>query len=190
LALPKGIALRLVNGEEAVQHLDELTALFREVYAEAPYQWGDEHADLFAKRFVGQSRDAGFTLIEARSSGELIGFGFGVTLAPTTPWWQNLLTPLPDETTHEYVDRTFALVELLVRKPWRRRHVAETIHRHLMQDRHEERATLTVLPAADAAQAAYAKWGWQTVAQKRNPLPGSPVFDVLVKELRRPARVH
>ncbi|MGH4014722.1 MAG: hypothetical protein ACRDSL_12510 [Pseudonocardiaceae bacterium] len=51
------------------------------------------------------------------------------------------------------------------------------------RDRPEERATLTVMPAATAAQAAYAKWGWRKVAQKRNPLPGSPIFDVLVKEL-------
>jgi len=35
---------------------------------------------------------------------------------------------------------------------------------------------------ADPAQRAYAKWGWRAVAQKRNPLPGSPIFDVLVKE--------
>jgi len=168
-----------------VQQLNEFTALYREVYAEPPYEWGDEHADLFSKRFAGQSRDAGFNLVEARSGNELIAFGFGVTLAPTSPWWQNLLTPLPDTITQEYEGRTFALVELLVRKPWRRRHVAETIHQQLMQDLPEERATLTVLPAADAAQAAYAKWGWQRVAQKRNPLPGSPVFDVLVKELRR-----
>ncbi|MGH4014760.1 MAG: hypothetical protein ACRDSL_12705 [Pseudonocardiaceae bacterium] len=52
-----------------------------------------------------------------------------------------------------------------------------------MQDRHEERATPTVMPAAHAAQAAYAKWDWRKVAQKRNPLPGSPIFDVLVKKL-------
>ena len=42
---------------------------------------------------------------------------------------------------------------------------------------------LTVLPAAAPAQAAYAKWGWHQVAQKRNPLPGSPLFDVLIKQL-------
>jgi hypothetical protein len=52
-----------------------------------------------------------------------------------------------------------------------------------LQDRREERATLTVLPAAEAAQAAYAKWGWRKVAQQRNPLPGSPVFDVMVRML-------
>jgi hypothetical protein len=57
-------------------------------------------------------------------------------------------------------------------------------HAHLLlKDRAEERATLTVLPAAAPAQAAYRKWGWHQVAQKRNPLPGSPLFDVLIKQL-------
>jgi hypothetical protein len=109
--------------------------------------------------------------------------GFGVTLQPTTPWWQNLVTPLPTEVTREYLGRTWALVELLVREPWRRRHIAQTIHDRLLSGRLEERATLTVLPTAAAAQAAYAKWGWQKAAQKRNPLPGSPIFDVMLKQL-------
>lgn len=186
MPLPESIVFRVVGAEEAVQHADEFTALFREVYTEPPYGWDDVYADLFSKRFAGQCRDAGFGLVEARSGEELIAFGFGVTLAPTTPWWQNLVTPLPETITQEYVGRTFALVELLVRKPWRRQHIAETIHHQLMQDRYEERATLTVLPTADAAQAAYVKWGWQKVAQKRNPLPGSPVFDVMIKKLREP----
>jgi hypothetical protein len=112
--------------------------------------------------------------------------GFGVALKPTTPWWQNLLAPLPPEITQEYPGRTWALVELLVREPWRGHHIAQTIHDNLVADRDEERATLTVLPAATPAQAAYAKWGWQKVAQKRNPLPGSPIFDVMLKQLREP----
>jgi hypothetical protein len=60
------------------------------------------------------------------------------------------------------------------------------MHDLLLHDRPEERATLTVLPAAAPAQAAYRKWGWHRVAQKRNPLPGSPLFDVLLKQLLHP----
>jgi hypothetical protein len=170
-----------VDSEEAAGRLVELTSLYGEVYAEPPYEWGREHAELFVDRFHGQRRQDGFTLIEAREDGQLVGMGFGVTLLPNTPWWQNLTTPTSESITQEYPNRTFALVELLVRAPWRRRHVAETIHDRLLRSRVEERATLTVLPAATAAQAAYRKWGWQTVAQKRNPLPGSPIFDVMVK---------
>jgi hypothetical protein len=72
---------------------------------------------------------------------------------------------------------------MLVRAPWRRRHAARGLHDLLLENRPEERATLTVLPAAAPAQSAYRKWGWPWVAQKRNPLPGSPLFDVLVKQL-------
>jgi hypothetical protein len=165
LSPPEVIDFRVVGSDEALRHVDELADLYYEVYAEPPYEWGKEHVELFSKRFAGQCRDAGFGLIEARNNDQLIAFGFGVTLAPTTPWWQNLITSVSDDVTREHDGRTFALVELLVRRPWRRLHVAETIHARLLQDRREERATLTVLPAAEAAQAAYAKWGWRKVAQ-------------------------
>ena len=178
------INFQFVDGEQANQHLDELAELYAEVYAEPPYEWGDDHVSLFRKWFDVQCRQQGFTLVEARQGDELVGIGFGVTLLGNTPWWQNLVTPLDAEVTHEWPQRTFALVELLVRSPWRRQHIAESIHNLVLKDRPEERTTLTVLPAASAAQAAYARWGWQKVAQKRNPLPGSPVFDVLVKALR------
>ncbi len=164
-------------------HLDELRALYGEVYAEPPYEWGDEHAALFAERFQVQRRQEGFALAEARDGPDLAGFAFGVTLQPSTPWWHHLTTPLPAAITTERPGRTFALVELLVRARWRRRGTAQAMHDLLLKDRPEERATLTVLPAATPAQAAYRRWGWQKVAQKRNPLPGSPLFDVLVKRL-------
>jgi GNAT superfamily N-acetyltransferase len=174
------------DGDQAAAHLGELRALYREVYAEPPYVWGEDHAALFAERFEVQRRQEGFTLIEARDGTELAGFTFCVTLQPTTPWWHNLTTTLPAEITTERPGRTLALVELLVRPSWRRHHIAQGMHDLLLEGRPEERATLTVLPAAEPAQAAYRKWGWKRVAQKRNPLPGSPLFDVLIKELAHP----
>lgn len=178
------ITFQMIDGEEAVAHLAELRALYSEVYAEPPYEWGDDHAALFADRFEVQRRQDGFALVESRDGHELAGFAFGVTLRPSTPWWQNLTMALPTEVTTERPGRTFALVEMLVRARWRRRHIAQALHDLLLKDRLEERATLTVLPAAAPAQAAYRKWGWRKVAQKRNPLPGSPLFDVLVKPLQ------
>lgn len=181
------ITLEMIDdSDQAAAQLGELRALYREVYAEPPYEWGEDHAALFADRFQVQCRQEGFSLVEARDGTELAGFTFGVTLQPTTPWWHNLTTTLPAEITTERPGRTLALVELLVRAPWRRHHIARGIHDLLLKDRREERATLTVLPAAAPAQAAYRKWGWQRVAQKRNPLPGSPVFDVMIKELTHP----
>jgi GNAT superfamily N-acetyltransferase len=170
-----------LDGDQAAAILDELTELYREVYAEPPYEWGDEHAALFRERFEGQRQAPGFALVTARMNGELIGFTFGVTLRPSTPWWQKLVEPLPDDVTQEWEGRTFALVELLVRAPWRRQHIGQNLHDLLLDRRNEERATLTVLPTAEAARAAYDDWGWEVIGLKRNPLPGSPVFEVRIR---------
>jgi GNAT superfamily N-acetyltransferase len=177
------VTFRLLDGERALTHLDELRAIYSDVYAEPPYDWKEEHANLFVERFKVQASQNGFALVEARNDTELTGLAFGVTLQPSTPWWHNLVEPLPEEVTEERPGRTFAVVELVVRKAWRRQHIAQTLHDLLLDNRTEERATLTVLPAALPAQEAYAKWGWQKVGQKRNPLPGSAVFDVLVRRL-------
>jgi ribosomal protein S18 acetylase RimI-like enzyme len=177
------IALEMIEGEQAISHLDELRALYVEVYAEPPYEWGDEHAALFTERFQTQCRQDGFALVEARDHRELAGIVFGLTVQPSSGWWQNLTTTLPAEVTTERPGRTFAIIELLVRAPWRRQHIAEAMHDLLLRDRPEERAILTALPAAAPAQAAYQKWGWHKVAQKRNPLPGSPLFDLLIRPL-------
>jgi hypothetical protein len=89
------VTFHQLDGEQALKHLDELRDLYTEVYGEPPYEWGSDHADLFIERFHVQARQPGFALVEARQGTELVGLGLGVTLQPTTPWWQHLMTPLP-----------------------------------------------------------------------------------------------
>jgi hypothetical protein len=60
------------------------------------------------------------------------------------------------------------------------------MHDLLLHARPEERAILTALPTAVPAQEAYRTWGWRKIAQRHNPLPGSPLFDVLVREIAHP----
>jgi len=180
------ITMEKISGERAVSHLGELRVLYAEVYADPPYEWADEHASLFADRFEAQCRQDSFALVEARDGQDLVGVAFGLAVKPvsgSSGAWQNLTSTLPTEVTAEWPGRTFFIVELLVRAPWRRQHIAEAMHDLLLKDRPEERAMLTALPAAEPAQAAYRKWGWRKVAQKHNPLPGSPLFDVLLKPL-------
>jgi hypothetical protein len=177
------IELNDADGDEAARRIDEYSEIYAEVHAEPPYSWGAEYTDLFRRRFETHRQQDGFALVEARTAGTLIGVGFGTTLTPATSWWQNLLIPLPLDVTEERPGRTWALAELMIHPRWRRLHLAEAIHDRLLDDRTEERATLTVLPAAAAAQAAVRKWGWEKLGQKRNPLPGAPIFDVMVKTL-------
>ncbi|MGW5648230.1 GNAT family N-acetyltransferase [Saccharopolyspora sp. NPDC003752] len=178
------VEFRRVPVEEAGQLGDELGEIYREVFSERPYQYGDEHVRLFKDRFAVQHQRPGAGLVVARdSTGEMAGFSFGLTMPPKASWWTDLTTEVEPGMTDEPPGRTFVLIELLVRRPWRRAGVAARLHDLLLEDRPEERATLTVQPAAGPAQHAYANWGWKKVAQKRNPLPGSPIFDVLIKDL-------
>jgi hypothetical protein len=177
------IELHDADGAQAARRVDEYSDVYAEVHAEQPYSYGEEYTDLFRRRLDTQGRQDGFMLVEARTTGTLIGIGLGVTLTPTTNWWQNLIIPLPPDVTEERPARTWALTDLMVLAPWRRLHLAKAIHDRLLEGRPEERATMTVLPAAAAAQAAALTWGWQKLGQKRNRLPGAPIFDVMVKTL-------
>jgi ribosomal protein S18 acetylase RimI-like enzyme len=176
------IAFELLDGAQAAAHEADLQALHAEVYADPPYL-RDEDAAGFARRFRVQRRQPGFVLAEARSGGYLVGYAAGMPLRPSTSWWRDVTTPLPDDVTSEHQGRTFALVELLVRAPWRRQHIGQALHDLILRGRPEERATLAVLPAASPAQHAFRSWGWRKVARRREPGPGSPVSDVLVATL-------
>jgi GNAT superfamily N-acetyltransferase len=177
-----GITFQLLHGRQAATDAAELQALHAEVYAAAPFE-DDDDAEVFAGRFRVQCRQPGFVLAEARHGGYLIGYAAGMPLRPSTSWWRNLTTPLPGEVTAEHPGRTFALTDLLVRASWRRQGIGAGLHDLILRDRREERATLTVLPAAAPAQSAFRNWGWRKIGRTRDPGPGSPVSDVLVTTL-------
>lgn len=177
-----GLTYRLLDGRQADAHAAELQALHAEVYAEQPCD-RDDDAARFADRLRVQRRQPGFVLAEARHGGYLVGYAAGMPLRPSTSWWRELTTPLPEQVTAEYAGRTFALTELVVRASWRRQGTGRTLHDLILRDRREERATMTVLPAATPAQRAFRNWGWRKVGRTRDSRPGSPVADVLVKAL-------
>jgi ribosomal protein S18 acetylase RimI-like enzyme len=176
------ISFQLLDGMQAAGHAAELLALQSEVYAGLPYrrETGDAR---FAARFSVQVRQPGFALAEARSGGYLIGCAAGMPLRPSTSWWRDLTTPLPDQVTAEQPGRTFALIELLVRSSWRRQGIGRSLHDLILASRGEERATLVVPSTATAAQTAFQKWGWRKLARTRNSGPGSLASDVLLTDL-------
>jgi GNAT superfamily N-acetyltransferase len=176
------IAFRLLDGAAAAVQVADLHALHAEVYADPPYERRDD-AVSFAERFGVQRRQPGFVLAAAHRGGYLVGYGAGMPLRPSTSWWRDLTTSLPADVTAEYPGRTFALIELLVRASWRRQGIGRGLHELILQNRREERATLTVLPTATAAQSAFHSWGWRRVARTRGAEPGPPVLDILVVTL-------
>jgi GNAT superfamily N-acetyltransferase len=181
-----GITFRLLEGNDGATVADaELLALRAEVC-------GDDNGDgdgngapaaTTARQLRVRRRQPGFVLAEGRHGGYLVAYASGLPLRPSTSWWKDLTTQLPDNVTAEYPGRTFALTELLVRQSWRRQGIGRALHDLILDGRAEERATLTVPPGAAAAQAAFRSWGWRRLARTRGQGQDAPVLDVLLTGL-------
>jgi ribosomal protein S18 acetylase RimI-like enzyme len=160
--------IRVLDPFEAGEQLDEITDLYLTVYSEPPYsETADDAADFRDRQFPNRAQRDGFRMVTARAGEELVGFVFGHTLPADTGWWSGLLEPAPPEFTKETGDRSYAVIELVVRPDWRRRGVAAAMMKALLADRPEERAVLLVRPDAPAAVATYAAWGWRRVGPLR-----------------------
>jgi GNAT superfamily N-acetyltransferase len=170
-----GVTFELLDAAAAAAREDDVRALHAEVCADDPAR--------FAARYRTARRQPGFVLAEARHGAFLVGYAFGMPLRPSTSWWRQLTTPLPEEVTAEHPGRTFALAELVVRPAWRRQGTGRSLHDLILVGRPEERATVSVTPEATAAQSAFRSWGWRRVARTRDAGPGSPVADVLLMAL-------
>ena len=177
------ITFGVLDGTQASAHAEQLQALHAEVRACAARP-GRLGAARFPDRFRVQRRQPGYVLAEARHGGYLVGYASGFPLRPSTSWWRNVTTALPGEVTAEHpgphvrADRSCRGWA-----PWRRQGIGSALHDLVLRDRPEERATLTVPPAAVPAQAAFRAWGWRKVARTRDAGTGSSVSDVLVLTL-------
>lgn len=183
------VTYQRIHGPEAAGLLDAFLPAYEEVYVEPPYSEGPREVAEFIERFHRQARRPGFRLVLAREREEVVGFAFGYRLPADTLWWNGLLTPLPEQFTRETGERTFAIIELAVRKPWRRRGIAAALHSRLIDDLGVERITLTMRPEPEAApaQRAYQAWGYVKVGQSQ-PWDEAPVYDSMVLGLGRAAR--
>lgn len=169
-----GMTFQLMDGRQATALSSELLAVRSDVWGNTPQA---------ADRFRVQCRQPGFVLALASHGSYLIGYAAGMPLRPSTSWWRQLTTPLPDTVTTEHAGRTFALTDLLVRAAWRRQGVGQTLHDLVLSSRTEERATLVVTPDATAAQAALQSWGWRKVARSLDPDHGTAVLDLMLRSL-------
>ena len=170
------------DGEAARDHLDVVRDLYAEVYAEPPYREGPEDVAGFAADWPRRVGQPGFRLVLTHAGAEPGGFAFGHQLVPGTRWWDGALEPLPQELTHERPGRTFAVIELAVRNPYRRQGLGRTLHDSLLHGRSEERVTLLVRPEAEAARRLYDNLGYRAVGRIR-PGEDTPRYNALLLEL-------
>jgi ribosomal protein S18 acetylase RimI-like enzyme len=160
----------------------EVLSVFREAYAERL----DEpffHPDRFWERVESYASRDGFRLVTGRLEGQLVGFTLGGLLPPDTAWWRGLKSDVDAAFRHETGSRTFAIYELQVRPAVRRRGYAKALSSELLDGLAVERATLLVRAENVPAYTAYQSWGFEVIG-KMQPFDDSPVYQVMVKELR------
>lgn len=177
--MPDDIIVARTDGADIDEILPEMTNLYREVYAEPPYNSGPLFdIDAFQTRTRRQATRAGFTLITARDDDtSMIGFAFGVPFA-AHQWWSGEATPPPAEIL---AAPKFAVIELVVRQSRRGHGIGHNLMTTLLADRPEPYAFLTAFPDA-AAREVYRRWGWTQVGTAHHT-PDSPVLDSLVLPL-------
>jgi ribosomal protein S18 acetylase RimI-like enzyme len=166
------------SGDQTLAMLAEITAFYEEVHAEDA---DDESHELFSRptfiaRTVSQAQTKGFELVTATSNELLVGFSFGYPLSPGR-WWGEC-TPPPEEVLASY---KFAVIELNVRKAFRRQGIGKKLLDELLAARPEKFATLATITGS-TANAMYLRWGWYKVGVFLTP----PPMDALVIPLREP----
>ncbi|MFC9285818.1 GNAT family N-acetyltransferase [Streptomyces sp. NPDC057052] len=177
------IVYERIDSQNAAAQLDRFLSAYEEVYAEAPYNEGPSDVAEFIEHYAVHARRPGMRLVLASDGAEVVGFTYGYYLAPDTRWWRNLQdVTLPDDFTREDGRRTFVVIELAVRKAWRRRGVAAALHEQLTSGLNAERVTLTVRPEpeAEAARCAYESWGYRTVGTS-HPWDEAPLYACMVR---------
>ena len=135
--------------------IDEMTQIYDEVYAEPPYNSGSLwQRDAFLDRTTRQAARSGFAIVLARSVGDgLVGYSFGLPFDEGR-WWSGNASEPPSEILSA---SKFAVIELIVRKPWRGRGIGRQLHDRLLADRPEHYAILTAVTTAPARQI-YQRW--------------------------------
>ncbi|WP_409469383.1 GNAT family N-acetyltransferase [Streptomyces sp. HC307] len=172
-----------MDGPAAAQAEDAFRLVYAEAFAEPPYnETADDVAATF-RRFRSQARKATFRATLARTEdGEPVGMAYGYPLGPNTRWWDQLTEPVPDDMRREDGRRTFGLMELAVRGPWRGQGIARRLHKTLLEGIEAERMLLNVHPDSKAASAAYRGWGYRKVGEAR-PWEGADLHDVMLLDL-------
>jgi ribosomal protein S18 acetylase RimI-like enzyme len=184
MSAAEAVTVEALSGSEAAQAEQAFRLVYAEVFAEPPYnETADDVADTF-RRFRAQTRKATFRGALARTAdGEPVGMAYGYPLGANTSWWDHLIEPVPEEMRREDGHRTFGIMEMAVRAPWRGQGIARRLHETLLFGGSEERSLLNVHPENRAAQAAYRAWGYRKVGEAR-PWTGADLHDVMLLDRR------
>ncbi|MFJ5546601.1 GNAT family N-acetyltransferase [Streptomyces sp. NPDC093225] len=178
------VVLERLDGAGAVRATDAFRLVYAEAFAEPPYRETADGVAAAFRRFPDHAGRSGFRAVLARTGdGEPIGMAYGFPLLADTVWWDELTEPVPEDVRREDGHRTFGLLELAVRGPWRGQGVARRLHGTLLDSIGAERVLLNVHPASAAASAAYRAWGYRKVGAAGPWGAAADLYDVMLLDL-------
>jgi ribosomal protein S18 acetylase RimI-like enzyme len=181
---PTEVAVQRLDGPAAATAECAFRLVYAEAFAEPPYGESEEDVAASFRRFRSQCRKTSFVgALAWDKGGEPAGMAYGYPLSHRTRWWDHLTVPVPDDMRREDGRRTFGLMELAVRSPWRRLGIARRLHQTLLQGTGADRVLLNVHPDGAPALAAYRAWGYAKVGEAR-PWAEADLHDVMVLNLR------
>ncbi|MFF3819635.1 GNAT family N-acetyltransferase [Streptomyces bluensis] len=150
-----------------------------DVHADA---YADDMDDPFNQRFAWfvdhWSSAEGFTCVVAYDGNEPTGFAYGAPATPGREWWRDCGYEPNDGRTS-----TYSVSEVMVRPRWRKQGISERLHEALLRERAEDLTVLLVDVEHPKVQVLYESWGYRKVGE-RKPFADSPLFAVMVKDLR------
>jgi GNAT superfamily N-acetyltransferase len=182
MGMPSELSVTKYGPAQLMSQRATLLNVYEDVYAE---RLSDPFfsTSRYWERLTGYASRDGFTIAVGVVDSEPIGYALGYTLPAGSGWWRGLKSNVDQSYLLEDGSRTFALTEIMVTQPWRRRGFARELHDGLLTGRKEERATLLVLPDNTPAQAAYASWGWHKLGELK-PFDDAPTYDAMVLSLK------
>ncbi|NUT34373.1 MAG: GNAT family N-acetyltransferase [Hamadaea sp.] len=181
------VAISLADAARGRRLIDPICTVYDEVFSTPPFFWRNDESQLHRERLTSLLDDPTFGLATATSTatadGELVGFAYGFTVPVDTQRWQRLKGEVDPETAREWPGRTFLLFDYAVRAPFRGRGIGKALHDLLLSSRSEDRATLTVQPAAVDTKRIYEQWGWRMVGQiEGGSTAAAPLFDCYLRD--------
>lgn len=141
-------------------------------------------AERFAQGLDGWSSKPGWTCVVGYDGDQAVGYAYRAPLPVDARWWGGLRAEISADVIEETGSRTYALSELMVRRPWRKTGISRQLHDALLGPRPEERATLLVDQEHPKVWALYESWGWHTLGDLQPRLDGAPLFHAMLLPLQ------
>ncbi len=164
-----------IEAKDLLTVRDDIARVYREAFAEPPYNEGEAEAEHAASSLIQHARRNGFRLFVAKAdTGQIIGFSYGYRGQPGQ-WWHDfvskLLTP---EARAKWLGDCFEFVELAVLPSFQGKGIGGELHDALISGLPYRTAVLSTYSGENRARHLYDKRGWTTLVDDLT-FPGSNV---------------